>query len=108
MTKIKRNDTMTFEVKKNNKGCKLKIKGEMNIFNAVEIKNSLVDNLLDSPKIEIDLSGVSEMDTAGFQLLVMLKQEADCLNKGFKIVSCSPSVQAVLELYRMKDYIIKQ
>lgn len=92
---------MSITVEKNNDSCKVKIQGEMNIFNSVELKQSLLNSLIDSSELTIDLSEVSEMDTAGFQLLVMLKLEADCLSKGFRIVSPSPSAQTVMELYRV-------
>ncbi len=76
----------------------------MTITTAAELKKVLLDNLADCPGLEIDLSQVSEMDTAGFQLLYLAKREADTSNKVFRIVSHSPKTLSVLELYNMKDF----
>ncbi len=95
---------MKINVKKTKGLCKLQIEGEMTIFNAIELKESLFDNLAGCSKIDIDLSQVSEMDTAGLQLLFLVKREAALLTKGIKIISHSLATMAVLELYRMKDF----
>jgi len=54
----------------------LDIKGEMTIYTAAEQKDHLLAYLNSGPELEINLSQVSELDTAGTQLLILAKQEA--------------------------------
>jgi len=51
----------------------LHIEGEFTIFRAMELKPVI---LAAPPPLEIDLSGVTEMDTAGLQLLILAKRAA--------------------------------
>ena len=50
---------------------------------------------------EIDLSGVAEIDTAGFQLLMLVKREARRLGKEAQIIAHSEAVRDVLDFYNM-------
>ena len=88
-------------VEKNNDLCKLQVMGEMTIINSAELKKQLLESLLECSQIEIDLSQVSEMDTAGFQLLLLVYNEASLLNKTVRITSYSSAISAVFDLYSM-------
>ena len=74
---------------------------DMTIYNAARHKTTLVDALTQCDLVEVDLSGVSEIDSAGFQLLVMAKQEAARLNKQLVIVSHSAPVSELLDFLGM-------
>ena len=89
---------VTINVEKNNGLCKMQIVGEMTIFTAAELKKELIDNLGNCSDIEIDLSQVSEMDTAGLQLLLLIYMEGSRSNKSVRLTSFSPSVAAVFDL----------
>ncbi|MBZ0156481.1 MAG: STAS domain-containing protein [Alphaproteobacteria bacterium] len=80
------------------------IENDMTILNAAALKKLLLDSLDSVPGLLLDLSRVGEMDTSGFQLLVLIKREAQVTGKGFRIASVSPAVEAVLDLYAMKDF----
>ena len=54
-----------------------------------------------SARLEIDLSAVGEIDTAGFQLLVLVKREAQRLGKQAHIVAHSEAVRELLDFYNM-------
>ncbi len=99
---------MAIVVDKKNGLSRLSIEGEMTISTAQELKEGLLDNLEDCSELEIDLSGVNEFDTAGFQLLFLIKREANMSDKSFRIISHSPSSESILELYSMKDYFDEQ
>jgi anti-anti-sigma factor len=90
---------MNVNVEKNNGLCKMQIEGEMTIFTAAELKEELIDNLGNCSDIEIDLSRVSEMDTSGLQLLLLIYREASILKKSVRLISYSPSVAAVFDLF---------
>ncbi len=74
--------------------CHLAIEGEMTIYSATELKSELAPHLSEA-QIEIDLSGVSEMDSAGLQLLILAKREA---MKDDRVLHLSGHSQAVLEV----------
>lgn len=74
------------------------IEGEMTIYRAAELKQSLIDHILQNQEIEIDLSQVSEIDSAGLQLLVLAKLEASVRNKQLRFENHSPAVMEILDL----------
>jgi len=79
----------------------LAITEDLTIYNAAPLKQRLLDALHGSERLEIDLSAVAEIDTAGFQLLVLLKREARRLDKEAHIVAHSEAVREVLDFYNM-------
>ena len=74
---------------------------DMTIYHAAIQKKALIDALNASARLEIDLSAVGEIDTAGFQLLVLIKREAQRLGKQAHIVAHSEAVREVLDFYNM-------
>ena len=95
---------MTFHAEKINGLCRARIEGEMTIFNAADLKKDLLEMLNECQEMELDLSEVSELDTAGLQLLVLAKRESENLKKSLRIASCSGAITAVMELFNMKEY----
>lgn len=63
---------MMYEMTINESGVALS--GELTIYTAAEVKQRFAELLLARNEIEADLSGVSEIDTAGLQLMLMLKR----------------------------------
>lgn len=74
------------------------VEGEMTIYTAAELKNELLDIMADGHKFEVNLAGVSEIDTAGLQLLILMKREAVRRNKDMSITAHSPAVIDILDL----------
>lgn len=79
----------------------LAINRNLTIYNAAELKDELLDALAAVDQLDLDLSGVEEMDTAGLQLLIVTKQEAVRQNKALRIVQHSPGVREVIDFYNM-------
>lgn len=79
----------------------LAITEDMTIYNAAAQKQRLLEALGTAERIELDLSAVGEIDTAGFQLLVLIKREARRLDKEAQIVAHSEAVREVLDFYNM-------
>ena len=75
--------------------------GELTVQTAAESKNSLLSALQTGSGIDLDLSGVSELDTAGLQLLLLLKREAEHLGKPLNVITPSAAVLEVLQLTRL-------
>jgi len=76
----------------------LDITGEMTIYTAAEQKQQLLAFIESGSSLEINLSQVSELDTAGTQLLILSKQEAARAQKNLRFVMHSNAVLDVLEL----------
>ena len=90
---------------RNKAGLKrIKIENEMTIYNAADIKSSLFDALNKCKELELDLSKVSEMDSAGIQLLLLAKREAVNLNKQLRLTNHSDAALELLNLYQLADH----
>ena len=76
----------------------LRIEGELTIFRALELKDALLAQPL---PLEIDLSGVTELDSAGVQLLLLAKKTALGQQRELRLVAHSPAVIEVFELLNL-------
>ena len=97
---------MSVQVEKENGAVKFIIENNMTIFNASELKQTLLDALSEPTNIKLDLSQVNEIDSAGFQLLLMLKNESKKNNKEYQITACSSAVTSLLDLFNLKDNLL--
>ena len=80
--------------------CVLRIEGELTIFRAAELKPLL---LADPLPLEIDLSGVTDIDTAGVQLLMLAHNTARAQQRELRLVGHSPAVRDVFALLNLAD-----
>jgi anti-sigma B factor antagonist len=76
----------------------LRIDGEMTIYRAAELKGVLLQALRAPRPLEIDLAEVTDIDSAGVQLLMMAKQAARAQGTELRLVRHSPAVLDVFEL----------
>jgi anti-anti-sigma factor len=83
---------------------RLTVHGDLTIYHAAEIKQQLIDGLHADDVLELDLSHVGEMDTAGFQLLALAKRESQKPGHALHIVGHSPAVREVIEFLNMAAY----
>lgn len=79
----------------------LSIHEDLTIYHALAHKQVLLDALAATDELELNLSQVAEMDTAGLQLLVLLKKEAQQAGKRVRIVAHSQAVSAVIDFCNM-------
>ena len=84
--------------------CKAIVRGNMTIYEAAADKQVLLDALAKADDVEIDLSAVSEMDTAGLQLLILAERESLKAGKRLSIVGHSESSLDVLDRYNLSSY----
>ena len=80
------------------------INEDMTIYNAATQKSMLLEALAGCDELDLDLSQVSEMDTAGFQILLLAKREATKANKAVRLTAHSKVVTELLDLYNMASY----
>jgi anti-sigma B factor antagonist len=78
--------------------------GELTIYTAAEYKPILLEQLTQCEELEINLAAVGEMDSAGLQLLLVLKREADALERPLRLTHHSQAVVEVLELLNMQAH----
>jgi len=77
---------------------RLRLDGELTIYQAATAKAELERALSAAPALEIDLAGVTELDTAGLQLLLWSKQEGERRGCTVRLINHSEPVLTVLTL----------
>ena len=76
----------------------LKLSGDLTIYEATEAWQGLQSRLKKHPDLELDLSGLTNLDTAGVQVLFGLKQLAKEQGHGLPMQHHS---EAVLEVFNV-------
>src|SRR5689334_11052588 len=79
----------------------LAVEGEMTIYRAAELKPALLEAVRRHDAPALDLSAVTEFDSAGLQLLMMARREAAGLGKRVEVSAASPAVHDVFALLGM-------
>jgi len=82
----------------------LRVEGDMTIYQAAELKQTLLASLATTSPLVLDLSAVSEIDTSGVQLLMMAAQYARACGQEFRLTRPSQSVIEVIELLHLESY----
>lgn len=83
---------------------RLAVSDAMTIYQAAAQKQLLLEALASAAQIELDLSRVPEIDTAGLQLLILLKREAAAREASVRIVAHSEAVRDAIEFCNMVTY----
>lgn len=84
---------MEFQVKAGNNGNRIVFSGPMTCNNSREIENRIINAMRQNPKLDVDLSGVEEIDLCGIHLLGVLQSFG---GEAVRIVATSPTVDAAL------------
>ena len=84
--------------------CRIALDGEMTIYAAQALKDELLAPLAQCETAELDLSGVSDIDSAGLQLLILAKTETQTRGKTLSITGHSPAVLEILELCDLEGF----
>ena len=67
---------MKTSIKKSKQGLSLKLEGEMTIFEAAKLKETLLKHLAKAGPLEINLGEVAKIDLSGLQLLYAAQETA--------------------------------
>lgn len=87
---------MSLHLEKTSSGARLRLEGEMTVGSAAALREEILAALPGTTgDVEVDLSGVSEIDTAGLQLMLQLKRK--CGDR-LRLVNHSPAVLQILDL----------
>ena len=80
------------------------IEGDMTIYHAKELKKCIFENFHGAGAAEFDLNGVSDMDTAGVQLLMLALREGKARHKSVKIAAHSSATKKIFDIYGLNGY----
>jgi len=72
--------------------------GELTILTAATQKERLLAALQGSAGLRVDLSAVDEVDTAGLQILLLARREAEKANLPFRLTGTDPQIARVLAI----------
>lgn len=78
------------------------IEGDLTIRRAQELKDLLLARLAQVQALEVDLAGVTEIDSAGVQLLLLAQRAAHASQKELTLVAHSPAVATLFSLLRIQ------
>jgi anti-anti-sigma factor len=70
---------------------------DLTIYHATTQKDAFIAALDNTQRLELDLTAVSEIDTAGLQLLILLKREARAQKKEVVISGHTNAVRQVID-----------
>ena len=84
--------------------CQVMVTDCMIIYEAAQQKIALLQILNEHTHMDIDLSNVNEMDTAGLQILLLLKRTAEKTGKTLRLVAQSPATLDVLDRYNLDNF----
>jgi len=79
--------------------------GDMTIYNAENFKQDLFSVIAKKNDVNVNLTDVSEFDTAGFQVLLIGKKYADENEVELRLCEASEPVSEVFKLYGMSDLL---
>lgn len=82
----------------------IEIGDNLTIYQVPQQKDRLLEALSASDALELDLSQVGEIDTAGLQLLLLVKREAMKAGKALTLSAHSPAVRELFEFTRLAGY----
>ena len=83
---------------------RVELGGGLDIYAAGEVHAQLQQLLRAHPRLELDLSRVEEIDTAGVQLLMSAKRTASAQGRTLRLVAHSPAVLETLELCQLLGF----
>ena len=93
-----------FKIDKLKSKCRVHVGGELCIYEASELKKNIMGVLEDPRHLEINLAKVTEMDSSGVQLLMLVKKEREEKGHSFSLSNHSDVVLDVFELLGLEGY----
>jgi len=95
---------MIKETKVKGESCEIALEGELTIYEAEQLKDKFLNYAKKHQSITVDLSKVTEIDTACFQILLAVKREFIAQKKEFILKSHSSAMLEVMQLFNMQNY----
>lgn len=79
----------------------LVLRGELTVFTVEALKDEIF-SALNCPRIRVSLEALTEIDTCGLQLLLLLAQQARQQGRDFTLSHRHPQADALLALYALE------
>jgi anti-sigma B factor antagonist len=94
--------------RKNSKaGTVLSVEGELTIYTVTQAKQSLLEGHENfTSSVVLDLKNVSEIDTAGLQLLLFVQKHFNSLGKKLQVIKSNEQVDAILAQLDVANYFV--
>ena len=86
---------MSVDIEHQGTSARVTLSGELTIYSVAEIKSALAEAMEQASEIEVDLSAVTEIDTAGLQLMLIVKRHPD---SDVRFVNHPPEVLRLVDL----------
>lgn len=83
--------------RKTGNSARLALTSDLTIYHAAGHKKDLLEALSGCSRLELDLSAVGDIDTAGVQLLILVKREARLQDKQVVITGHSTPVRQIID-----------
>lgn len=77
------------------------INGELTIYTASEWRDRLINEMAGNDDIQLELAEVSEIDSAGLQLLLAMQRQAAGEGRQLQFGQCSSVVRALLDFAQL-------
>lgn len=90
--------------KKNKDTHTLSFEGELTIYHVQQLKAELLTYADECENLAVDLSNVTEVDTAGAQLVLFLNHYLGTMNKKFSVKKSNEQVDQVVDALGMRTY----
>ena len=84
--------------------CDISISDDMTIYNAASLKDELLGHLSRYQQLEISLKEVTELDSSGVQIMLMLNREAESKGKQLSFKEHSPAVIDVIDMLNLAGH----
>jgi len=95
---------MEINIENSASSCCLKLIGEMTIYAASQVKDHLIMPINAAQEVDVDASGITDIDSAGMQLLILAKCHADQLGKPFQLSKPSRPVVEFINLFSLNEF----
>jgi len=89
---------MSIKIKKENDKTSLCIDGELTIYTAQQYWKEIVDDFVADKSLELDISGIEEVDTSGLQLLAAMDRKLSESGCEMKIIAASDVINEALQI----------
>lgn len=83
---------------------RLTLTEDLTIYHAASQKEPLLAAVRRTAALELDLAQVAAIDSAGIQLLMLAKREAQQQDHRFNIIAHSPAVQELFDFFNLAGY----
>lgn len=93
---------------KRNDSTEICISGELNIYSAMDVYQQHFQSIKLKSLVTLKLSGVTEIDTAGMQILLVLIKEIKTQGLSYHVASLNNTIKEYSELFNVHHYFTTQ